>query len=740
MTAIILTLTDAGLAALTNHAHTGTAALTISHIGLSQQHAGAAAAQQVLTGLPGEFKRLETFGGEVLSPRTIHVFLRDESADAYSLRAFGLYASTGVLMAVVSSETPIMEKVPATTLLQAVDLTFARDIDAELVFGDTNFVNPPATMTRTGVVRLATAAEAESGERQDLAVTPWSLAKTLLSWAQNFAARLHGHSILDVNGLSDALAGKAAKNHQHSAADTTTGTFDPDRIPNIPQSKVQNLTQALAGKAPKAHEHDASETTTGVFHVDRIPKLSIGWINNLTETLADKAQALHSHTMAQVSGLIDTLAQKANLSGAQFLGNISVRAANNAGGLILQTGSNGQAGVLDFRGPDWTRWGYIGWGSEGDIEITADGSRKFRFNKRPSFAGATPWDNQNFDPADKANRVNPDVEGALTIAGSFAILQTLHRDAQDRISGLYASNGITKLWDNVHGDLAWFTPGGVSFPYEGNVYAAWHTGNFNPATKADASNWNNASSDSAVHGYKQFVGLGSSSISAGNSSGNRAALEVRAGSVGQDVGAAFLAFHRPGQFAALFGFDTDNQLKVGGWSYGETSFRVWTELNLKFASSGNTTNGAVAPGLNYEMLSPAALWSFAKSIGQNGYQQIPGTDLIIQWGVSNGSHAEGAVHAALPVAFGGGCLFACATPRNPSENHSMDFYMQVVSRHLDRIVFYANRANNSAGNMSGYEWMALGLAKGSPDPAYSSGGGYPPGGGGWEGGGPEIIP
>ncbi len=341
MTAITLILTDAGLAALTNPAHTGTAALTISHIGLSQQHAGNVAAQQALTALPGELKRLATFGGEVLSPRTIHVFLRDESADAYSLRAFGLYASTGVLLAVVSSETPIMEKAPAATLLQAVDLAFARDIDAELVFGDTNFVNPPATTSRLGVVELATLAETVDGDRHDIAVTPRGLAQALLSWAQNFAARVHGHVIGDISGLSSALAGKADAGHKHAAGDVTSGTFNVARIPALAMDKITGLVAALAGKAETGHVHAAGDVTSGTFNVARIPALAMDKITGLVAALAGKAETGHVHAagdvtsgtfnvaripalaMDKITGLVAALAGKAETGHVHAAGDVT---------------------------------------------------------------------------------------------------------------------------------------------------------------------------------------------------------------------------------------------------------------------------------------------------------------------------------------------------------------------------------------------------------------------------------
>jgi hypothetical protein len=43
--------------------------------------------------------------------------------------------------------------------------------------------------------------------------------------------------------------------------------------------------------------------------------------------------------------------------------------------------------------------------------------------------------------------------------------------------------------------------------------------------------------------------------------------------------AAYMNFHRPGAFAVRFGLDTDNQLKVGGWSSGAIAYKVWNEGN-----------------------------------------------------------------------------------------------------------------------------------------------------------------
>ncbi|MEG3955249.1 tail fiber domain-containing protein [Microcoleus sp. herbarium2] len=43
------------------------------------------------------------------------------------------------------------------------------------------------------------------------------------------------------------------------------------------------------------------------------------------------------------------------------------------------------------------------------------------------------------------------------------------------------------------------------------------------------------------------------------------------------VSAAYLTFHRPNIFACHFGLDTNSALSVGGWSFGNFSYRVWHE-------------------------------------------------------------------------------------------------------------------------------------------------------------------
>lgn len=169
-----ITITPAGFAAIVNAEHTGTAPVKLTHVGLTPQHFDVAT---VAATLPGEAKRLTTFGGQAVSADTLHLNVRDDTADAYTLRGFGLYLQDGTLFAVYSQPAPIMEKAAAATMLLATDIRFAKVNATSIEVGDIDFVNPPATTSRAGVVRLATDQEADAGSDPSISLTPFGLAR-----------------------------------------------------------------------------------------------------------------------------------------------------------------------------------------------------------------------------------------------------------------------------------------------------------------------------------------------------------------------------------------------------------------------------------------------------------------------------------------------------------------------------------------------------------------------------------
>lgn len=55
------------------------------------------------------------------------------------------------------------------------------------------------------------------------------------------------------------------------------------------------------------------------------------------------------------------------------------------------------------------------------------------------------------------------------------------------------------------------------------------------------------------------------------------------------TGAAFMAFHRPSFYGVYFGLDTDNRLKVGGWSMGAVAHEIWHSGNQAGVVGGSVT-------------------------------------------------------------------------------------------------------------------------------------------------------
>lgn len=243
-------ITNAGRAKLVNGTNTGTNTVLISHIGLT---ATAFTPTAAMTQLPGEFKRMTSFGGDAVAADTIHVTLQDSGTDKYQLRGFGLYLADGTLFAVYGQAEAIMEKANISTLLLSADVVFA-DIDtAQIKFGSTQFLNPPATESVAGVVELADGPETIAGADAVRAVTARGLKAAL---DDRFGANAPTPFVRTVLALATAAAiraslelkGAALKDMGHGKgldADTLDGMHAAD-FPQV--GKVQTF-DAIPGNS-----------------------------------------------------------------------------------------------------------------------------------------------------------------------------------------------------------------------------------------------------------------------------------------------------------------------------------------------------------------------------------------------------------------------------------------------------------------------------------------------------------
>ena len=172
MTALVLQLPAAGYTALVNPANTGTNAILVAEIGVT---ATAFTANSGMTALPGEIKRITTFSGLVVADDTIHVTISDSTADTYSLRGFCLYDDDGVVLALYGQAGVILEKSTQAVMLLSADVKFSNPIEAEIVFGDITFANPPASATVPGVTQYASNSEALTGTSTDRSIVASAL-------------------------------------------------------------------------------------------------------------------------------------------------------------------------------------------------------------------------------------------------------------------------------------------------------------------------------------------------------------------------------------------------------------------------------------------------------------------------------------------------------------------------------------------------------------------------------------
>jgi hypothetical protein len=220
--ALRLTMTTRGLQRFSDAQLGGDIDLRITEVGFTD--AGFITAP-TLTALPGEFRRIATLSGAVVGDNVVHMIVRDDEAVRYQARGFGLFLADGTLFAVYGQGDRIVEKAAAATLLFAIDIVFPTSEIAAITFGDANFLNPPATTERAGVVRLATPAEADAGVAT-LVVAPVSVLKAMLVAIE---ARLT-QALTDFETMiGDALDGLAARTTYGSGLVKGGGRNDENR-------------------------------------------------------------------------------------------------------------------------------------------------------------------------------------------------------------------------------------------------------------------------------------------------------------------------------------------------------------------------------------------------------------------------------------------------------------------------------------------------------------------------------
>lgn len=290
--------TAAGRAALVNAENTGTLPVLVAAIGVTDQ---AFTATKNTSAIPGEIKRLATFSGDAVANDTIHVVVRDFDPVVYSMRGFGLYLADGTLFGSYGQADVIVEKSAQSTMLMAADIIFEDINAAEISFGDTNWLNPPATTTTPGVMELATPAEGLAGTDPARAVPP-SVLKYVLN--QRFGADAPSAFIKPLLGLATAaLVRTSLELGNASLRNTGAGNgLDADLLDGK-HGAYYLAWENLEGKPPlfppSSHTHDWAEITGAPSTATRWPTWS-----EVTGKPSTFAPSSHTHAWGDiVSGL-----------------------------------------------------------------------------------------------------------------------------------------------------------------------------------------------------------------------------------------------------------------------------------------------------------------------------------------------------------------------------------------------------------------------------------------------------
>jgi hypothetical protein len=302
-----ITITNAGRAALVNAGNSGTLPITVASVGIS---ATAVTPDETATSLPGEFKRITDVSGSPAAADTMHLIVRDTSADVYNMKSYALYLTDGTLFAIYGQATDIIDKVAASTMLMAVDIKFANIDATSIAFGDTNFLNPPATTTTKGVVELATDAEALAGTDPTRAITPETLSAVLALFAKLTGAQFTGdviikgsagverHLIFDVNGVAAYIyLNESAIGLYHGTWGVIWSMNFADGIFRVSNQRAWHAGNDGAGSGLDA---DLLDGQHGSFYADVISRLGFTPVNAASPQMSANPVIAHSGDVSVV--------------------------------------------------------------------------------------------------------------------------------------------------------------------------------------------------------------------------------------------------------------------------------------------------------------------------------------------------------------------------------------------------------------------------------------------------------
>ena len=198
--------------------------------------------------LKSEKHRIPILGGESISNSQIHLTaVEDGTSLEYWVREIGFYLADGTLLAIWSDpEQPLAHKSAGIDLLLAFDLVLsALPANSVTIDGSAGFTMPPASQSKRGIIRVATQAEVDAGEAEDVAINPKqlqtlidantvghvSLYPEVLTGNSNLAITDNGDNTISIGSDQSIWMRKTGKfNTSDYTLENRTFSYEPSKV------------------------------------------------------------------------------------------------------------------------------------------------------------------------------------------------------------------------------------------------------------------------------------------------------------------------------------------------------------------------------------------------------------------------------------------------------------------------------------------------------------------------------
>lgn len=332
---------------------------------------------------------------------------------------------------------------------------------------------------------------------------------------------------------------------------------------------ASNVTNTVANATTAASCSGNSLTATTLQNARTINGVSFNGSANITVAAAAgtlTGTALASGVISSSLTSVGTLSSLATSGAALLNGAAQISGSNTALG-IAYSGATTQFGITLKPAADNSTVMNVFNAAGTAVGSITQSSTAISFNGNATSSSSCSGNAATATTLQTARTINGVAfNGSADITISAASAQTLTRGTY--LTGANYNGSLAATWA-VDADTANTASKIVARDASGNFSAgtitAALTGSATQLGGIAAASYVRTDTAQSITARKTFSGNQASVMA--TATGSLGAFEV----YGDGTNAAFMAFHRPGAFAAYLGVDTDNVLKYGGWSVGASA-------------------------------------------------------------------------------------------------------------------------------------------------------------------------